>query len=552
MLARLTVSNYALIDELSVSFSPGFNIITGETGAGKSVLLGALSLILGARADNSAFRRTELKCVVEGVFGIEGYGLESLFLANDLDYDPQVIVRREIVPSGKSRAFINDTPVTLQQLRDLALRMIDIHSQHQNLELGTLRFQLQVVDGVAGTEAAFREYKALYASFRKTGESLDRLREETDRNRAEQDYLEFQFQQLEQASLRAGEQELLEEERDQLEHAGEIRSALAEVAGLLDGEPFPVLRQLREAAGRLERIAPFLKTASDLAERLVSASIEIKDIARETSLLAEKTEVNPQRLAMVQERLDLIYNLQQKHRVSSVEILLQLKDELGDRLHRMAETDHEMAGLERSLREMETRLENAARELSTSRVEAFPVIRQKVTSLLRQLGMPHAVFDIGREARTDFTEYGKDYIRFLFSANRNVEPEEISRIASGGEISRLMLALKSLLSESLLLPAIVFDEIDAGISGETALKMGVILKSMAGRMQMINITHLPQIAGMGEHHFLVSKHEGEEGTTIRIRELTPEERVGEIAKMVGGEEPSENAIRTARELLQRR
>ncbi len=552
MLLRLSVSNYALIEDLSVSFQPGFNIITGETGAGKSVLLGALSLILGARAELSVFRRSEKKCHVEALFRVDGYGLEPFFRENDLDYDTQVLVRREILPSGKSRAFINDTPVNLQQMRELALHLIDIHSQHQNLELGTLQFQLKIVDGVAGNSRILQSYQELYAELHRVGVELETRRTEALREKSEQDYVEFQYNQLDQAGLKPGEQEELEEEREQLSHAEEIRNALAEVALLLDGDHFPVIRQIREAMGRLDRISPFLKIAADFHERLSGTAIETGDIAREAAYLAENTEFNPQRMRELQDRLDLIYTLQQKHRVATLAELITLKEQLALKINHINASDTEIARLEKSLRELRSRLDEAALKLTSARNSVLSLIRQKVTAVLRQLGMPHAVFLVEHQPKEEFSPTGRDLIRFLFSANRNGVPDEISRIASGGEISRVMLALKSLILESSLLPTIIFDEIDAGISGETALKMGAILKVMAERMQLINITHLPQIAGMGGFHFLVTKHEGEEGTSINIRQLTDAERVGEIAKMVGGETPSENALKTARELLQRR
>ncbi len=552
MLTRLTISNYALIDELTVEFGQGFNIMTGETGAGKSIILGALSLILGARADISGIRNSEKKCVVEGAFRVEGYGLEPFFKGNDLDYDHITILRREISPSGKSRAFINDTPVNLQLLRELTLRLIDIHSQYQNLELGSQQFQLLIVDVVAQNHELLREYHHLFDEFGADTARFKTLRDKAGKARAELDYFQFQFNQLDDAHLQAGEQSELEEEREKLTHSEEIKSALLHVNFLLDGDHFPVIQQLKEALNRLDKIKHFLKDAVGLSDRLQTVLIELQDFARETDIKAEKVEYDPRRLGQITERLDLIYTLQQKHQLSTVGELIDLKDNFARKINDIADYEQATEQLEKKLRECEIQLKEAAQKITNIRLSVFPVIEKKVTGVLRQVGIPNAVFQIVHSTGETFTSTGVDNIRFLFSANKNVGPEEISRIASGGEISRVMLAIKTLLSDSRMLPTIVFDEIDAGISGEIALKIGAILRRLAEGMQVINITHLPQIAGMGDHHFLVYKTEGLSGTYTTIRKLSETERIEELAQMLGGIHPSEATQKTAREMLQRR
>lgn len=550
MLTKLTVSNFALIDELTVAFEPGFCIVTGETGAGKSIILGALSLILGARADSSTLRDPEKKSVVEGHFRIENYGLEPFFTENDLDYEPLTILRREIAPSGKSRAFINDTPVNLQQLRELSLRLVDIHSQYQNLELNSQQFQLQLVDTVAQSEIHLKKYHQCFLDFTVTRQKLDELREKAVRSRADLDYFQFQYSQLDEARLEPNEQEQLEEERSKLEHAEEIKSTLVQVSDLLDGERFPVVQQVKEAVHRLDRIGRFMKEAAELHQRLQSVHIELADIAREITYLSESAEFNPQRLESVTARLDLIYTLQQKHQLSSVAELLELKTELARKIEEITDYDHEITRIEKELAGQEKRLNEAAGLLSRQRKSAFQPMERQVVEILHQLGMPHAVFRVAHEPRVQFTPTGTDNIRFLFSANRDARPDDITRIASGGEISRVMLALKTLVTGSKMLPTIIFDEIDTGISGEIALKMGQILKTLSAGMQVINITHLPQIAGKGEHHYLVFKTESEAGTFTSVRKLSEQERVEELAKMVGGDNPSATALQAARELLE--
>jgi DNA repair protein RecN (Recombination protein N) len=550
MLSRLTISNYTLIDELTVNFEPGFNIITGETGAGKSIILGALSLILGARADTSAIRNTEKKCVIEGAFRLNGLQLESFFTENDLDFDNNTILRREITPAGKTRAFINDTPVNLQQIRDMALRLVDIHSQHQNLELNDHQFQIQIVDLVAKNKNLLQDYLLCFNRYNILGGQLKSLREHAAKISADLDYYEFQYNQLHEAGLQSGEQQELEEERQKLSHSEDIKSALVQVNNLLDGEHLPVLQQLKEALGRLDKITPFLKESFEFQQRIESAYLELQDLAHETGYLAENIEFNPQRLDEITQRLDLLYSLQQKHHLESVEQLIELRESFEKKIAEVTSFDDEILKLEKEFTRSGYELKEASSKLSQSRKSVFGNIEHKVMEVLKQLAIPHAVFKVAHHIKDSFTPLGADQIQFLFSANKNGTPDEISRIASGGEISRVMLALKTLISGSRMLPTIIFDEIDAGISGEVALKTGAILKKLSADMQVINITHLPQIAGMGDHHYKVFKYETDAATLTSIRKLDKKERVEELATMLGGANPSETARKTARELMQ--
>jgi DNA repair protein RecN (Recombination protein N) len=550
MLSRLTISNYTLIDELTVNFEPGFNIITGETGAGKSIILGALSLVLGVRADISAIRNIEKKCIVEGAFRLNGLQLETFFAENDLDFDNNTILRREITSAGKTRAFINDTPVNLQQIRDLALRLVDIHSQHQNLELNNHQFQLLIVDLVAKNKDLLHDYLQCFNRYNTLDSRLKSLREISAKARADLDYFEFQYNQLHEAGLQPGEQEELEEERQRLSHAEEIKSALVQVNDLLGGDHLPVLLQLKEAMGRLDKINPFLKEADEFHQRIESAYIELQDLAHETGYLAGNIEFNPQRMEEISRRLDFLYSLQQKHHLETVEQLIGLRESFEMKIAEVTNFDDEILKLEKELSRSALDLKEASVKLSQSRKNVFATIEHKVIEVLRQLSIPHAVFKVAHHVKDSFTPSGTDQVQFLFSAIKNGTPDEISRIASGGEISRVMLALKTLISGSRMLPTIIFDEIDAGISGEIALKTGAILKKLSADIQVINITHLPQIAGMGDHHFKVYKYETNAATLTSIRKLDKKERVEELATMLGGANPSETARKTARELMQ--
>ncbi len=549
MLARLYISNYALIQELEVDFHQKLNTLTGETGAGKSIILGALGLIIGNRADLSVLKDENSKCVVEGQFELGNYRLKDFFEENDLDYDPLTILRREITPAGKSRAFINDTPVNLKVMRDLGLKLIDIHSQHQNLELGNQKFQLDLVDSVAGTAALLAEYKKEYAAFVKAGRNLAELRERAEKEQADLDYYQFQFNQLEEAGLKENEQEELEEELARLSHAEEIKLAFTSVGDLLDREGMSVLQNVKDSRRALEKIKSFLNEAADLERRLESLLFELRDIVDEAASQAEKTEHDPVRIEEVNERLNLLYGLQQKHSVDSVAALIALREELDEKIGRVSGFDDEIERREAELERTRKQLEAKAAELTERRKEAFPSIEKSVLYDLKMLGMEKSSFRVEHRFRTEFKSDGRDEVSFLFSANADSRPDEISKIASGGEMSRLMLALKKLLRNSKALPTIIFDEIDAGISGEIAIKMGNIINDFAASTQIINITHLPQIAARGDAHFKVYKFEENGKTFTSIQRLTHEERIEELAKMVGGEKLTDTTISTARQLL---
>ena len=549
MLTKLAVSNYALISNLEVEFHSGLNSVTGETGAGKSIILGALGLILGNRADLSVLKNRDEKCIVEGIFDVGNYELQPFFNENDLDYDNLTILRREITPSGKSRAFINDTPVTLKTMRELGLQLIDIHSQHQNLEPGNRKFQLTLVDAVAGTGKLLSEYRGLYQHFNSLKKNLEALVEKSENERADLDYWQFQFNQLDEAMLQENEQEELETELEQLTHAEEIKSAFSEVQQLLDDERFSVVQQINESHKKLESIQNFISEVPALAQRLQSSLLELKDILEETERLAETVEHNPARIELINDRLSLIYSLQQKHHINTVHELIQLKNSFDEKINQVTGYEEEIRSMKADLEKQRTKLEDKAMELRTARKKSFGNIEKTVLGDLRQLGMPKSKLKVVHEALPGFTPNGKDAVSFLFSANTDIPPAEISKMASGGEMSRLMLAIKNLLRTSMALPTIVFDEIDSGVSGEIALKMGNILKEFSTTTQIINITHLPQVAAKGDSHFLVYKYEQKGKTFTSIRQLGENERVEELAKMVGGENLTDTTLKTAQELL---
>jgi len=549
MLTRLTIANYALITSLNVEFQKGLNSVTGETGAGKSIILGALGLILGNRADLSVLKQKEEKCIVEGSFNVGHYHLESFFEENDLDYDQLTILRREITPSGKSRAFVNDTPVNLKVMRELGLKLIDIHSQHQNLELGNQKFQLTLVDTVAGSEKILREYKQIYSAFISLQNELKEVTEKSEQAAADLDYFQFQFNQLEEANLQNDEQQELESELEQLTHAEEIKSAFLEIQKLLDSEHFSAIQNLKESHRLLLNISDFMTGVPELTARLESCQIELKDILDETELLADKIEHNPARIEEINERLNLIYSLQQKHHVATVQELIELRNSFEEKISRVTGFEDEIKALKEKLEKTKKELNQKATELTEVRRNSFKKIEKSVVNDLNQLGMPKSRFAIQHEYLPDFTPDGKDAVAFLFSANSDVAPAEISKIASGGEMSRLMLAIKNILRTSKALPTVIFDEIDSGISGEIALKMGTILREFAKSTQIINITHLPQIAAKGDAHFVVYKYEKGGKTYTSVRQLEAGERIEELAKMVGGDEITENTLKTARELF---
>jgi DNA repair protein RecN (Recombination protein N) len=549
MLFKLYVQNYALIRELDISLENGLTVITGETGAGKSILLGALSLILGTRADSNVLLDKSTKCIVEGTFRIREYDLADYFAANELDYDHVTILRREINPAGKSRAFINDTPVNLIILKELGDRLIDIHSQHQTLMLNDNSFQLNVIDSFAGNIKLRNDYKTVYKNYRGLKKEYDELRERAEKNKADLEYYQFQLTQLEEARLITGEQEELEKEQEMLGHTEEIKLALGESSALLSSEEASVLTMLRELKQNIGKIKPFLPEAEALLTRAESSYIELDDLANEIERLSLKIEADPDRLKKVNERLDLIYSLIQKHRVKDLNELIIKQEELKNLVKTIVSSDERIGELELLLDKELNSLKLLADDISGNRIKVIPNVEKKITELLNQLGMPNGKFRIEISRSQGFTPSGIDNADFLFSANKQVPPENLTRVASGGELSRVMLSLKSLLTKNNNLPTIIFDEIDAGVSGEVADMVGQILADMGKYMQVINITHLPQVAARGTEHYHVYKDDTGHSTITRVKLLSPEERILEVAKLLSGSEVTDTALKNARELL---
>jgi DNA repair protein RecN (Recombination protein N) len=549
MLKHLLVKNYAIIDSLEIDFHKGLNIITGETGAGKSILLGALGLILGNRAEANVLKDKEGSCVVEGTFNLEGYNLEPLFKENDLDYLPTTLIRRHISPSGKSRAFVNELPVTLNLLKDIVGRVIDIHSQHQNLLLANATFQLSVLDSFANNVKLIDDYKTLYHNYKKLFNELSELNEKSEQAKADLDYLQFQLNQLDEAKLVEGEEAELEILQQQLSHAGDIKLALQEVVGYCNADEASVLIWLKDAQTALNRIEDFYPHAKELSTRIEACRIELKDIAQETEIQSEKVDVDPAQLERVSLRLDSINTLMQKHRVSSVTELIAIRDELKSRVDEIVNYDTIVERRTAELNALQTEAFSKAKEISDTRTKVSASFEKSIQSLLAQLGMPYANFSVDISQVDELLPTGIDKAVFLFSANKQVAMQELSKVASGGELSRLMLSLKSLMVKAKGLPTIILDEIDTGVSGDIADKVGNIIYDMSTGMQVINITHLPQIASKGNTHFLVYKQNDSQSSTTHIRLLGSEERVLEIAKMLSGEQISDAALSNAKHLL---
>lgn len=549
MIRKLYIQNYAIIDELEIEFKQGLNIITGETGAGKSILLGALSLIQGQRADTSVLKHNDRSCIVEVEFDISDYNLNDFFEANDIDYDDITTIRRQISENGKSRAFINEIPVNLNQLKELTEKLIDIHSQHQNLLLGNTRFQLDVLDAFAVSRDLLTDYRQLYDEFRKLKTELDRLEANAENAKRDFDYLSHQLNELNAANLRSGELDELEALQKQLTHASEIKTALEFSYGTLNADELAVLSKVKEIESNLRRIESVFSQACNLISRIESCRIELKDIADEIDLLNSKVEVDDEQLHTVTQRIDLIYSLLNKHRLANFDELVEFRNQLENRVNEIAQIDFNLDEKRKALRILEQKLQEKSKNLSQIRTSSAPKVEQFVTELLQQLGIKHAVFRIRIEKLEEFQPWGTDRVIFYFSANKQIEPQELSRVASGGELSRLMLSLKSLLVKSTGLPTIIFDEIDTGVSGEIADRMGTIIYELAKGMQVINITHLPQIAAKGSNHFLVYKSVTNSQSSTGIKLLTPDERVVEIAKMLSGEKVTDAALMNAKELL---
>lgn len=569
MLQRLSISNYALIDNLEISFDKGLNILTGETGAGKSIILGALSLILGQRAESRYFFNQQKKCVIEGSFKIGGFHLKSFFEDNDLDYEAETVLRREISADGKSRAFINDTPVNLTALKALGEKLIDIHSQHATLEINDPEFQLLVVDSVAKHDTLLNDYRTKFKSYKKSINKLQQLIEESDKAKADLDYYQFQFDELEKANLAADEQEQLEQELYTLNNAEEIKRNLLGANYLMNEGETSALIQLREAGHQLSTLEKFNPEITELHQRLNSAIIELKDIANEIEEIEQRTHTDEPRANDINTRLSIIYTLQKKHRVNTNAELLQIMDELSGKIQQAIFGDEAIEKLQRQLDEDKKELEQLANELSKNRAQTIPIIEKEVLQSLAEMGMGNSALKIENLVRkSESLEFGKqnpnllsdfrtsglsdsgiDQIRFLFSANKGHALAEMSKVASGGELSRLMLSIKSLVAQNTALPTIIFDEIDTGVSGEVANKVGQIMEKLADNLQVITITHLPQIASKGQSHYFVYKDDEGAITNTRIKQLNEQERVLEIAKMLSGDKPGESALQNARELL---
>ena len=549
MLQNLKIYNYALIDELNIDFTDGLTVITGETGSGKSILLGALSLLLGKRADNQSLLDQTKKCIVEAVFLVKNYGLESFFVEHDLDYEDAVIIRREINQQGNSRAFINDTPVNLTILREFTRQLIDIHSQHQTLMLNHADFQMEVLDSFALQHPLVKQFKKEFSEYKLLENELNNLLEKEKKSKAENDYLNFQFNELESSNLIEGELEENEKELEMLVHAEEIKKNFFLVSGLMLNDEINLASQLKEVKNLLQKFIPFHEKIKELYERIESCSIELIDIAKETELFEENISFDPERMQLLNERRDVLYRLLQKHQVTTIEELIKLKEDFSNKIADITSLDEKIISVKKEMSVKLDKLNKTAEKISDNRKKVISEIEKEIAILLSQLGMPDGKIKINHEKKNVLTSSGFDQVVFLFSANKGHEPRELSKIASGGELSRLMLCIKSLIAERNLLPTIIFDEIDMGVSGKIANMIGVILQKMSKRMQLIVITHLPQIAGKGDVHFLVYKKTGDEMTRSLIKKLNNDQRVDEISKMLSGNKASEAAEQAARELL---
>jgi DNA repair protein RecN (Recombination protein N) len=551
MLKSLLIENYALIEKLDISFDDGLTIITGETGAGKSILLGALGLILGQRADTKVLYNQQRKCIIEGTFFIENLGIEKLFAENELDYDTHAIFRREINPQGKSRAFINDTPVNLNVMKDIAERLIDIHSQHQNLLLGTSVFRYNVIDAFAGISQKVAEYRKEFEKLTQLRKKLIDLQESERQTRSELDYLNFQYDELYKAQLNAGEFAEIESELEILNHASEIKMNLEKADYLLQNNQENVLSLLSEVTALFRSLEKFSMQYAELYQRLLSSEIEIKDIGREIAAGKEDISADPARAQELQQRYDLLQKLLHKHAVNDMDELISLRDEFREKIDGFESLENEIQVLQSESDLFEKKLTDIAGEISNERKKTIPAIEDQISNILKELGMPNGRFRVKQSKSHQLHINGNDDFNFLFSANLGTDPQELTRIASGGELSRLMLAMKSVVSLRNLLPTIIFDEIDTGVSGEIGFKMGAILGKISKNMQVISITHLPQVAARGNRHFIVYKETKDDYTKTLVKKIDDKNRVFEIAKMLGGENPSESVLQTAEELIQK-
>lgn len=553
MLKQLYIKNFTLIDELNISMYPGFSVITGETGAGKSIILGAIGLLLGNRADTKAIKTGRDRCIIEAHFDLSRYGMKQFFIDNDIDEDlSDTIIRRELTVAGKSRAFINDTPVSLTKMRELGEQLVDIHSQHQNLLLQKEDFQLNVVDIIAQDEKEVKSYQEAYLAYKKANDQLKSLKEEIEKSRENEDFLRFQFKELEDAQLKKDEQEELEQEYETMSHAEDIKTALFQSDTNLSGDDGSVLEKLKDASHLLESIREVFPEIEELAERMDSSYIELKDIAQEINRLVDNVEFDPSRLESINDRLDLLNSLQQKFHVQNTAELIEVHNQLQEQLSHIEHSDEDVEELEKQVEKLFTKAKQQAHALTLVREKSAKKVEEEMKQRLIPLGIPNVRFSISLSEKPLSLD-GVDKVNFLFSANKSTPLQPVTQVASGGEIARVMLSLKAMISGAVKLPTIIFDEIDTGVSGKIAEKMAQIMVEMGKHeRQVLSITHLPQIAAMGKHHYKVLKEETEEGTISRMTELSPTERIQEIAQMLSGSDISDAALANAKELLKQK
>ncbi|GAA3768997.1 DNA repair protein RecN [Flavobacterium ginsengiterrae] len=549
MITSLSIKNYALIEKLSIDFSKGFSIITGETGAGKSIILGAIGLVLGKRADLTSLKNKDEKCVIEAQFEISKYNLKEFFEANDLDYEDETIIRREILPSGKSRAFINDSPVNLQELQDLSLFLIDIHSQQQTQELSDESVQFKIIDAIANNADTILKYQDLLKDYKSEKSKLNALLKKQSDSGKEQEYNTFLLNELVSAKLKSGEQAELEADYEKLNNVEIIKESIDKSLVVANEEQFGVFHNLNEIKASLQKIAPFSAEYQNLFDRITSISIEFDDVSKELQNASEKLLNDPEQLQLVSQKLQLIFNLQKKHHVASVEELLQIQADLGNTLLELDNMDEEIEKLSKSIEQKAGELDAFADTIHKNRINAIPVLSNQLISILETLGMPNVRFNIELIPSETYFQNGKDELQFLFSANKGTDFGLLKKVASGGEMSRIMLAVKAILAQYSKLPTLIFDEIDTGVSGEIAIRMGEIMKEMSTKMQIFAITHLPQIAAKGDSHFKVSKATIDDDTQSELKLLSQDERVIEIAQMLSGAVVSDSALNHAKALL---
>ena len=549
MLKQLHISNYALIDELTVSFDKGFNVITGETGAGKSILLGALGFALGDRADTGVLYDQNKKCVVEAQFELDDESLRPLFESNDLDFEAECIFRRELNPQKKSRAFVNDTPVALQTMKELGSRLVDIHSQHDSLLLTDADFQLKLLDDIAKNAETLALYQEEYGNYNALKRQLNALKDMATKNTAENDYLKFQLDELDKAQLKEGEYTDIEQTLGVMENAEEIKTLLVTANGLMDDSENAILGHMNALVSTLHRMSQLLPDTESIVERVENLKVELKDIAYDLRRKEDDTQFDEEQLQSLQERYDLLSRLMMKHHLNDFEELITLRDGLKEKVNAFENIDEAISKAEKELKESEKQLSSLAKVLHDKRCQAATTFSEKVTALVRQLAMPFAQFQVKVESQVNFHSKGCDEISFLFSANKGIAPDDIRRVASGGELSRLMLSIKSAVSSYNYIPTLIFDEIDTGVSGEVAAKIGGIMRQMGHSLQLISITHLPQVASQAEHHYFIYKNNEGTRTQSHIRVLQHEERITEIAKMLSNDQVTPEALRAAEVLL---